>query len=124
MIDKTPQSISPRPGRGHLMQLLELLARVSTIRNQSFESWITDATLSLNWGTTLIVITPNGNENVISALHQQVRRGFDINMLITEPFSSFMPISYKAKHLGISAFNVANRSDLINWSKTHHKNQL
>ncbi len=111
------QSIPPRTGREQLMQILEVLARVTTTHNQSFESWLTNTTLSLNWGTTLIVITPEGSESCLATLHQQVRRGFSVVLIVTETYASFDGIATKARNLGIFSVNVSNKSDLKYWTR-------
>ncbi len=111
------QSIPPRTGKEQLMQILGVLTRVTTTQNQSFESWLTDTILSLNWGATLIVITPEGNESCLATLHQRVRGGFSVVLIVTETYASFDETATKARNLGIFSVNVSNKSDLKYWTR-------
>ena len=100
------RSIPPRPGGGHLMKVLELLARVEARNSERLIEWLRPATHNLPWGTTLVVITPTANDAVYSALHGLVRMGFMVVLLVVERHVHFASIRARARHLGFRAYPV------------------
>ena len=102
----SPTPIPPRPGREHLMKLLELLARVEGGEVTPFAEWLPRATIGLSWGVTLIVITPHGDEAICHALHRLVRTGFNPVLLVITPQSQFSQVRERARQLGFIAHPV------------------
>ncbi|RME48282.1 MAG: DUF58 domain-containing protein [Chloroflexi bacterium] len=111
-----PRPIAPAGGNGALMQMLEILARITIGEHPPTTEWLSDATVDLSWGTTLVVIAPRGDDDLLSALHMHVRRGFNVTLIATEPFARFARIQSRARLLGFDAFNITNEADLKNWS--------
>ncbi|MCP4513677.1 MAG: DUF58 domain-containing protein, partial [Delftia sp.] len=50
-------SLPPRSERGHLMSILEVLARVQVVEGTSFAGLLRRESVRLTWGATLLVIT-------------------------------------------------------------------
>lgn len=115
--DGQPRSLPPQSGHAHLMQVLEVLARVAVAPANPFTHWLNRATLDLNWGTTLLVITPQASDEVSAALHQQARRGFNTVLLVTEPYARFEIVRDRARHLGFAALNLASEDELKRWAR-------
>lgn len=108
-----PMVVPPRPGRSHLMKVLELLARVELIEDgQPFADWARRIAAPLAWGATVIAITPNGDEITCQGLHSLVRAGLNVVMLVVEPYGRFGLVQERARRLGIQAFLVAAEADL------------
>jgi uncharacterized protein (DUF58 family) len=110
-----PLSLPPRPGRLHLMKVLEVLARVEPQPAEPFGDWLQQASLPLSWGDTVIAITPTAGEVVCSALHQLCRRGFNVVLFAVEPQAHFGLLRERARRLGFTAYEVARRQDLRAW---------
>ncbi len=106
-----PPPIPTRGGRSHLMKVLELLARIEAADTAHFPSWLPGATVGLNWGVTLLVITPDGSLAVCQALHSLVRAGFNPVLAVVERRSPFGQIQERARRLGFSAMLLADRGD-------------
>ncbi len=105
--------IAPRNGRPHLMRVLELLARIESKRTQlHFADFATRATLHLNWGTTIVVISPSGDERMTSTLHRLLRAGYIPVLLIVQRTNSFGAIRERCRQLGFQAYYVADESGL------------
>ena len=105
--------ISPRPGRVHLMKLLEWLAHVQvTGEGQPFAQWLPSACLGLAWGTMLIVVSPSGDETTCAALHRLVRAGLTPILLVTEPHYRVGTLQERAHRLGFTALMAADEHDL------------
>ena len=112
----THWTISPRPGRLHLMKLLEWLARVQVAETMPLADWLTTAGLELTWGTTVIAISPTGDEPLCRALHRLRRAGLNPVLLVVEPHGQFGVIRERARRLGIAAHLVVDESDLKRWA--------
>ena len=105
--------IAPRKGRAHLMRVLELLARLEPRATpHSFADFATRATLQQSWGTTLIVISPNGDEVMTGTLHRLIQSGFTPVLLVVQPTSNFGQIRERARRLGVMAHPVFNEAGL------------
>jgi uncharacterized protein (DUF58 family) len=106
-------SIPPRPGRVHLMKLLEWLARVKMTENETpFGGWLPRAALDLAWGTTVIIINPTGDEATCRTLHGLVRAGLNPVLVVTEPHYQFGIVRERARRLGFSAHLIVTERDL------------
>jgi uncharacterized protein (DUF58 family) len=113
----TAQWIIPtRPGRGHLMKLLERLARVQAAETAPFVNWLPSATVGLAWGTTILAITPTGDEATCYALHQLVRGGLNPILVVVEPHGQFGVVRERARRLGLTAHLAADEHDLKRWT--------
>lgn len=109
-------------GRGHLMTILETLARVQVRRaapEQSekpvvaLEQWLPARAASLTWGTTLIVVTPRLHEPLLWALHALYRRGLSVLAIACTQGPQFDATRTQAAALGIHAYQVVWESDLM-----------
>ena len=105
--------LSPRKGRAHLMRLLELLARIEPhAPAHTFADFATRATLQQSWGTTLVVISPNGDEVMMGTLHRLLRAGFTPVLLLVQPTGNIGRIRERARSLGIVAHAVFDETGL------------
>jgi hypothetical protein len=107
-----PPPVPPRPGRPHLMKVLEILARVEPERTVPFARWTTMACLDLSWGTTIIAITPKGDETTCRALHRLLSAGYNPILIAVEPYANFAQARERARRLGFAAYHVARKEDL------------
>jgi uncharacterized protein (DUF58 family) len=109
--------IPPRPGREHLMKLLERLARLEGWPTVDFGHFLYQTTPRLNWGVTLMAIVPTADEALLSALHNQVRAGFSVVLLVVDRYADFAAIQKQARLLGFQAYHVADRRSLRRWQE-------
>jgi uncharacterized protein (DUF58 family) len=108
-------SIPPRPGRRHLMKLLEWLARVQAGETQPVTEWLPQATVNLSWGTMVIVVTPSGDEATCAALGRLRRAGLNPVLIAVEPHAQFAVIEERCRRLGFGAFEIADEAALRRW---------
>jgi uncharacterized protein (DUF58 family) len=108
-------TIPPRPGRAHLMKLLEQLARLESASTTTLASWASSAAVGLNWGVTLLVITATGDGPTCNALHRLVRSGYNPILVAVEPDANFGLVRERARRLGFEAYNVSGRASLERW---------
>jgi uncharacterized protein (DUF58 family) len=114
-----PPVIPPRPGRPHLMKILERLARLEASHTVPFAQWAAPACLDLSWGVTILAITPTGNESTCHTLHRLVRAGFNPILLVVEPDHEFGRVRERARRLGFAAYHVNERQDLERWQRPY-----
>ncbi len=108
--------IPPRPGRVHLMKLLEWLARAQLAELPALAEWLPTAALGLSWGTTVIAVCPTGDEAICRALHRLLRSGLNPVLVVVEPHGQFGVIRERARQLGVAAHLAANEDDLKRWA--------
>lgn len=112
---ETMALIPARRGRGHLMRLLESLARVQTAETFPFVDLIRQHSATLPWGTTLIVITNHIDDDLFDALFQARRAGLSVFLIVCGQVSNFAHSCKKAAYFGIPALHILNENDLDIW---------
>lgn len=115
LTNATCWAIPPRPGRAHLMKLLEWLARVQLDETRPLTEWLPRATVNLAWGTTVVAITPSANEEMSATLHRLRRAGLNPVLIAIEPHAEFRVVSERCRRLGIAAHQVADEIELRRW---------
>lgn len=108
-------AIDPRAGRAHLMKLLEIMARLERRPTLSFTAWTPLACVGLNWGVTLLAITPRGDVATCNTLHRLARAGYNPILLAVEPDQNFGKVRERARRLGFAAYKVSSPRDLDQW---------
>ncbi len=101
-----------RPGsqRGHLMGVLEMLARVALTPSQSFPEALRRRVSDLSWGATLAVITGRASQALVEALAQVKRDGFPVALFVVgaEPEAG-----HDTRILGIPVFPIRDEAHLL-----------
>ena len=114
-VDGNPQTIPPNKGKGHLMRVLETLARVETTPRTAVVPLIQQQRYQLAWGTTVIVISGAVSNDLLDELYQ-VRRAGQNAMLILAGREVADEIGLqRAKTFGIPVFSIATEYDLRIW---------
>ncbi|MGQ9767886.1 MAG: DUF58 domain-containing protein [Anaerolineae bacterium] len=107
--------IPPRPGRAHLMRVLEALACAGLTETIPLADWLSSAVAGLPWGTTAIVVTPTGDEPMCAALHRLSRMGLNPVLVVVEAYADFGVVRERARRLGIVAYQISDERDLRRW---------
>jgi uncharacterized protein (DUF58 family) len=116
-IQETAQVVAPRKGRGHLMRLLETLARVRTSQGQPLAHLLHQQRPHLSWGTTVIVITGQAEDSLFHEFFQAQRAGLDIVLILSGEITGLIDIKRRAKRFDIPVYNVWSEQDLEIWQK-------
>ncbi len=130
--ERETQPIGSQTGQGHLMAILELLARVQVRRapvvdgngaemptpDFALENWLPDRAASLSWGTTLLVVTPRLHDPLLWVLHSLYRRGLTVLVIACAHNPGFDAMRGRAEALGISAHQAIWESDLAGLRQT------
>jgi uncharacterized protein (DUF58 family) len=125
--EREVQPIHSQTGRGHLMTILEMLARIGLRRLDAktnngskeeapppfaLESWLPNHATSLTWGTTLLIVTPQVSESLLWSLHSLYRRGITILVIVCVHHPDFEVTRSRAGALGIQIHEAIWESDL------------
>jgi hypothetical protein len=78
----TQVSVPAGRGRGHLIRLLEALARVESDEAVPFTRLLRDHVRGLGWGTTVVVITGSVSEELYGTLTGMRREGYAVLLVI------------------------------------------
>ena len=113
--DGSFRPLPPRKGRGHLIRLLEVLARVQMGETEALESLFRRETAHLSWGNTLIVITGEAQDSLFDQLFQARRRGLEAMLVLCGQISGAQDLRRRAEHFGFGAYHLLNERDLDVW---------
>ena len=144
-------AVPARNGRGHLMGILEILARVqlrdprkdgpeAPLRRNgaaagqvqlssagepnspiALSTWLPHRVAHLGWGSTLLVVTPRLTESLIWVLHGMYRRGLNVFALVCTLQPQFKTVQNQAEALGVTTHQVVWESDLLGLQKQPHE---
>ena len=109
----TSSPVPVRQGPGHLINILTALARVQMQDcEEELATWLPRRLADLDWGATVILITPHLHEQTLWALHHAYRRGSNVTVLICAPQADYEEIRAKGKHLHIHVQRTIWEKDL------------
>jgi uncharacterized protein (DUF58 family) len=107
--------LPPRSERGHLMSLLEVLARVQLTTGTSFEDLLRHESTNLSWGATLTVITGRESEPLFDTLVYLRRAGFAVALILVQPTRPSATLQKRADLLGVPIHRVWKEQELEAW---------
>jgi uncharacterized protein (DUF58 family) len=116
--DWRPQIVPPRKGKGHLMRILEHLARVeSSEKLPAFVSQVQQQRYHLSWGTTLIVITGQAGDDLLDELYQARRAGQHAILILAGTVANAKEIQHRASFFGIPVVLIPDEKSLDIWRR-------
>jgi len=115
--NETAQPLAVRKGRAHLMRLLETMARLKTSQGIPLARLLHDQRPHLSWGTTVVLITGQAEEELFDEFFQAQRSGLDIVLILCGEVTGLHEIKRRAKRFGIPVYNIWGEQDLEVWQK-------
>ncbi len=112
-------AIPPRKGRGHLMRVLEVLARVQTGESVPLAALLSQQIVHLAWGTTVILITSHLDEGLLEGLLQARRAGLDAVVVLCGYATGHADVQRRAQRFGFPVTIIRNERDLDVWRTRH-----
>lgn len=79
-------ALPPRSGRGQLISILEVLARVSMTKETDFAGALRRQSVSLPWGASILAITGERGEELMETLFFLRRGGFAVSLILIRPY--------------------------------------
>jgi uncharacterized protein (DUF58 family) len=113
-VTNTPvRPIPTRQGQNHLMAILTALARIQMQEaEERLATWLPRQITDLEWGTTLIVVTPQLDEATIWTLHNAYRRGSNVLVLVCAAQPNFEALRAQADRLNVTVHRTIWEKDL------------
>lgn len=105
----------PRKGRAHLMNVLDVLARVRAARVQPLVDVLRRETPRLPWGTTLVLITGSADEAAFDEIFRARRAGLNVVLILMGMVMDADVIRRRARHFGVPLFELLRERDLEVW---------
>jgi uncharacterized protein (DUF58 family) len=107
--------LPPRPERAHLMNLLEVLARVQIAPVTPFAEMLRRESLNLPWGATLTAITGRENAELLRALVYLRRSGFAVTLILVQPGRPSPELQERTDLFSVPIHRVWSEHDLEGW---------
>jgi uncharacterized protein (DUF58 family) len=101
-----------RRGTGHLMLVMEKLARIQLTDSESFTGLLRERASELAWGTTLLVITGTPDALLFDELLRARRRGLQSIVFLTAPVIRYEKFEARARGLGVPLYEIRSEVDL------------
>ena len=111
----SPQPLPPRKGRTHLMRLLEILARIQTSTNENCLSMFHRNRFGLNWGTTVIIITGQADDELFNEFYAARKTGLDIVLILCGEVVGLQEMKRRAEYFKIPLYYFFDERDLNVW---------
>ena len=116
-VDNQVTPLHPRKGRGQLMRILEVLARVRTVESASFPALIGSSRVKLGWGATLLVITGSAEQNLFDELIQTRRSGLNPVLILCGEHPGHRRADQLSKLFHIPVFTLFDETDMDVWRR-------
>lgn len=104
-------------GRGHLMRILDVLARIQPAESVSLVDVLRQESPRLPWGATLVLITGQADEALFDQLFQARRRGQNVVLVIAGRVPGGQEIRQRAQAFGFAVYLFQTESDLDVWRR-------
>ncbi len=116
-IHKIATGLPPRKGQAHLIRILEVLARIEAGQTLSMLELVRRETIHLPWGTTLILVTGNMDNEMFDQLFQVRRAGMNIVIVLVGSIAHIPEIEQRAKNFSFPFFSIRSEKDLDVWRR-------
>lgn len=110
-----PIPMYPNRGRGHLLKILETLARVDVAETKPFSHLLHDVASSLSWGTSLILVTSLIDDDLFDALFKARRSGLNAYLVQCGPTVNYPEIRRRAEYFSFPITQIMDIKDLDLW---------
>jgi uncharacterized protein (DUF58 family) len=107
-----------RKGRVHLMNFLDLLARIEVRPEDGtvpFLDLLSRKSLGLPWGSTAVVITAREVKGLLNTVLALRRRGLVVVLALTCPHRGFEATARRADEIGVQALRIWDEEDMDAW---------
>ncbi len=107
--------LPPRSERTHLMNLLEVLARVQVASVTPFAELLRRESVNLSWGATLVVISGRESESLFDTLLYLRRVGMAVALILIQPGHTPDELQKRSSLLNIPIHRLWKAQDLEVW---------
>ena len=112
-----PPMLTAHKGRAHLMRMLDVLARVRSIKTQPLLGLLQAELPHLSWGTTVIVITGGMDEATFEQVFRARRAGLDVMLVLSGLVPEAGTIRQHAQQFDVPLYEFRRERDLDVWRR-------
>jgi uncharacterized protein (DUF58 family) len=112
-----PPILPARRGRGHLLRLLEILARLQMVESLPLSQLLHQELAKLPWGATLILVSGKIDDDLFDSLFQARRAGMNAYLVQCGQTKDIRSLEQKARQFGIPLVNFMREEDLDIWRR-------
>lgn len=109
------KALPARKGRGNLMHILDVLARVQPAQQGEFVELLRQEKVHFPWGTTMILITAQVEDRLFYELLRARQVGLNLVLVLVGKVSNIREIKARGQHFGIPVYHFRNEMDLDMW---------
>ncbi|MBU1879247.1 MAG: hypothetical protein KJ734_09890, partial [Chloroflexi bacterium] len=109
--------VPPGPGRRHLMRVLDVLARIETADTYPLAELLHRDSAGLPWGTTLVIVTSQQDQQLAPALLALRRRGFLVTVILVDEAQGVG----LAERAGFPVLRITDERALRRWGQSAHE---
>ncbi len=113
--DSRPVPLLPHKGRGHLMRILEILARIRAVEIDPFPAMLRSHRVNLPWGTTMLVVTGSADQALFDELLASRRAGLNPVLILCGEHPNHRQAAQQGKLFGIPAHVFRSEKDMDIW---------
>jgi uncharacterized protein (DUF58 family) len=110
-----PPAVLPGRGRGHLMRLLDILARIQIGTGAAFPASLRRESIHFSWGTTLLVVTGRLDQDLFEALFAVRRLGMDAMLILVGRGAVTEEDRRRVETFGFPLSLIQSEADLEMW---------
>lgn len=114
--EKPAEPLPPRRGRGHLLRLLETLARMQITAQPALPELFHQVLPHFSWGTTLIVVSGRLDDDVLEALFEARRSGLQAVLVQIGLAQNIGTVRQRGAAFGFPLVQILEERDLVRWS--------
>ena len=104
-----------RRGQGHLMHILDVLARIEAAETLPFLDMLRQEIVHLPWGSTLVLVTGSAEETLFDWLFQIRRSGLNAVLVLAGQIAHTQRIRQRAEYFKFPFYNIRTEFDLDMW---------
>ena len=104
-----------RRGQGHLMHILDVLARIEAAETLPFLDMLRQEIVHLPWGSTLVLVTGSAEEALFDGLFQIRRSGLNAVLVLAGQIAHTQRIRQRAEYFKFPFYNIRTEFDLDMW---------
>ena len=113
--DHIPPPLPPHNGTPHLMNLLDVLARIQTGKSLSYTDLLHQSMAHLAWGTTIILVTGLYERTLLNELFAARRLGLSVVIILVGEPTGYQEAKIEANRFGFPLYRFINEADLETW---------
>ena len=113
--DSLPVPLHPDKGRGQLIRVLEILARIRALETEPLSELVRRHRVRLSWGTTAILVTGSANHDLFHELTQARRSGISPVLVLCGEHPNHRQTAHEGKLLGFPVHVIRSERDLDIW---------